>query len=68
MSNHVYKTIEVTGSSKDGISEAITVAVEKAAKTVRAMDWFELAEVRGHLTDGVIDYYQATVKIGFRLD
>ena len=68
MSDHVYKTIEVTGSSKTGIDDAIRRAVEKASTTVRNLDWFEVTTVRGHLADGAIDHVQVTVKLGFRLD
>jgi flavin-binding protein dodecin len=64
----VYKTIEVTGSSKDGIGDAISRAVEKASETVRHLDWFEVTTVRGHIADGAVDHFQVTLKIGFRLD
>ena len=68
MSDHVYKTIEITGTSQAGVTEAIQVAVDKASTTVRNLDWFELVTLRGHLADGGIHHFQATVKIGFRLD
>ena len=69
MSDHVYKTVEVTGSSPDGVNQAIDRAIAKAAETLRNLDWFELAAVRGQIgDDGRVAHYQATLKIGFRLD
>ena len=68
MSDHVYKSVELTGSSATGIDDAIKRAVEKAGKTLHGLDWFELVSVRGHLTEGRIEYFQVTVKVGFRLD
>ena len=68
MSDHVYKTVEVTGSSPDVISDAIRAAVDKAAQSLRNLEWFELAAVRGHLSDGQVAHFQVTVKIGFRLE
>lgn len=68
MSDHVYKTIEVTGSSRTGIDDAVRTAVNKASGTVRHLDWFELVGIRGHIADGAVDHFQVTVKIGFRLD
>ena len=68
MSDHVYKTIELTGSSPTGIDDAIRGAVQKAGQTLHGLDWFELLSVRGHLTEDRIDYFQATIKVGFRLD
>jgi flavin-binding protein dodecin len=68
MSDHVYKSVEITGSSADGVTEAIERAVAKASETVRNLDWFELTNVRGHIADGRVAHYQATLKIGFRLE
>ena len=68
MSDHVYKTIEVTGSSATGVDDAIRTAVGKASETVRNLDWFEVLAVRGHLANGEVDHVQVTIKIGFRLD
>ena len=67
MSDHVYKTLEVVGSSPDGISQAINNAVDKASQTLRNISWFEVLHVRGHI-DGGVSHYQVTVKIGFRLE
>ena len=68
MSDHVYKSIEVTGSSKSGTDDAVRRAIEKASATVHNLDWFEVTSVRGHLVDGAVDHWQVTLKIGFRLD
>ena len=68
MSDHVYKTVEVTGSSTTSIDDAIQRAVVKASETLRNLDWFEVASVRGHIENGGVAHYQVTVKIGFRLE
>jgi flavin-binding protein dodecin len=68
MSDHVYKTIEVTGSSPDGVTQAIERAVSKASQSLRGLDWFEVTEIRGHLEEGTVAHYQVTLKIGFRLE
>jgi dodecin len=68
MSDHVYKSVEITGSSTEGVTEAVDRAVAKAAETLRGLEWFELTSVRGHIEDGRVAHYQATVKIGFRLE
>lgn len=68
MSNHVYKQIELTGSSDKSIEEAVQVALAKAAETVRNMRWFEVVDVRGHVADQRIGHWQVTVKVGFTLD
>jgi flavin-binding protein dodecin len=67
MSEHVYKLIELVGSSTTGTDDAIRNAIETAALTVRHIDWFEVAEMRGHVVDGRIGHYQVTLKVGFRL-
>jgi len=68
MSEHVYKTIEITGTSKAGCDEAVRNAVARAARTINHMDWFEVIDTRGHLDNGHIAHWQVTVKIGFRLE
>lgn len=68
MSAHIYKYIEVVGSSTTGTDDAIRNAISKAAETVHNLDWYEVTESRGHIADGKIAHYQVTVKIGFRLD
>ena len=68
MSDHVYKTVEVTGSSTTAIDDAIQRAVGKASETLRNLDWFEVTDMRGHIQDGKVAHYQVTLKIGFRLE
>jgi dodecin len=68
MSDHIYKKIELVGSSPNGIEDAVNNAVTRAGKTIRNMKWFELSELRGHLEDGKIAHWQVTVKVGFTLD
>lgn len=68
MSDHIYKIIELTGSSPNGIEDAIEKAVTKASKSVRNMRWFEVIETRGHIEDGRIKHYQVTIKVGFTMD
>ena len=68
MNDHIYKKIELVGSSTVGIEDAVNNAVNRAAKTVRNMRWFEVAEIRGHIEDNKINHWQVTVKIGFTLD
>jgi flavin-binding protein dodecin len=68
MSDHVYKSIEITGSSPDGVTQAIDRAVTKASQSLRKLDWFEVTEIRGHIQDGAVAHYQVTLKVGFRLE
>ena len=68
MSDHVYKLIEIVGSSSKGTDDAVRNAVERAAKTIKHLDWFEVVETRGHLQDGKIAHWQVKIRIGFRLE
>lgn len=69
MSNHhVYKKIEVVGSSTTSIEEAIQNAVAETSKTVKNVEWFEVQETRGHIVDGKVAHYQVVVKVGFRIE
>jgi flavin-binding protein dodecin len=68
MTNHVYKILEIVGSSETSIEDAIISAIEHASKTVRNMDWFEVTQTRGHIVNGKIGHYQVTLKIGFTLE
>ena len=68
MTNHVYKVIEIVGSSETSVEEAIKGAIAQANKTIRNMDWFEVVQTRGHIKDGKIGHYQVTLKIGFTLE
>ena len=67
MSDHVYKSVEITGSSTESAQQAIDNALSKARQTLRHMDWFEVVGIRGGVT-GEKTYYQVTLKIGFRLE
>ncbi len=68
MSFHIYKKIEVVGSSDSSIEDAIQNAIQVASHSLEHMDWFEVVETRGSIKDGAITYYQVTLKIGFRLN
>lgn len=69
MLDHIYKHIEITGSSTEGTDDAIRKAVAKAARTVKNMRWFVVTETRGHIGDsGDVEHWQVTIKIGFRLE
>lgn len=68
MSNHVYKTLELTGSSPSGVEDAVNTAIAKAAESVRNMQWFEVVETRGHIQDGKVAHWQVTLKVGFTLE
>ena len=68
MSEHVYKMLELTGSSATSIEDAVANAIVKAAKTVRRMQWFQVLETRGHIEDGRVSHWQVTVKVGFTLE
>jgi flavin-binding protein dodecin len=68
LSDHVYKSVEVTGSSTDGIDDAIRAAVGKAEESLRNLEWFEVVAIRGHLDQGTVAHFQVTIKIGFRLE
>ncbi len=68
MSEHVYKTIEITGSSATGTDDAIRAAISRATKTIRDLRWFQVIETRGEVREGNIAHWQVTMKIGFTLD
>ena len=68
MSSHVYKTLELTGSSPEGMEQAVNTAIAKAHESVRNMQWFEVVETRGHIQDGKVAHWQVTVKVGFTLE
>ena len=67
MSEHVYKVVELVGSSAKSTDAAIQNAIARATKTLSNLDWFEVVETRGHIEDGKVAHYQVTVKVGFRL-
>jgi flavin-binding protein dodecin len=66
--NHVYRIIQVAGSSENSIEDAIQNAVGRASRTLRQVGWFEVLETRGHVEDGRVAHYQVTLKVGFTLD
>jgi flavin-binding protein dodecin len=68
MSEHVYKQVELTGSSKISIEDAVQGAVTKAAQTLHNLDWFQVVETRGRIEKDKIAYWQVTLKLGFRLE
>ncbi len=68
MSEHIYKKIELVGSSTTSLEDAINNALVRARKTVHQMRWFEVIETRGSIEDGQVAHYQVTLKIGFKLD
>jgi flavin-binding protein dodecin len=68
LSNHVYKTVELVGSSPNGSDEAVRNAIVRAAATVRNLRWFEVIETRGQIENGQIAHWQVTIKVGFTLD
>ncbi|MEN7531177.1 MULTISPECIES: dodecin [unclassified Cupriavidus] len=68
MTNHTYKLVEIVGTSPDGNDAAIRNALAKAGETIKHIDWFEVLEMRGHVTDGKIAHFQVTLKIGFRVN
>jgi len=68
MPDHVYKVVEIVGSSSKSSDDAIQNAIARAAKTLKHLDWFEVVSTRGHLLEGKIAHYQVTLKIGFRLE
>ena len=68
MSDHIYKKIEIVGSSPNGMEEAVRNALSRASKTIRNMRWFEVTETRGYVDEGKIAHWQVTLKIGFTLE
>jgi len=68
MTAHTYKLIELVGSSSNSTDEAIRNAIQKAAATVKHIDWFQVIETRGHVHDGRVAHFQVTLKVGFRIE
>jgi dodecin len=68
MTDHVYKLVDVVGTSSKGIDDAINNAIQTSAKTIRHIDWFEVVETRGHVQDGKVAHFQVTLKVGFRFE
>ncbi len=65
---HVYKSIELTGTSASSVDEAVRGAIAKASKTLHNLRWFEVTGVRGNIEEGRVSHYQVTMKVGFTLD
>ncbi len=68
MTGHVYKSLELTGSSPKGIEDAVTRAIAKAGKSVRDMKWFEVTDIRGQIDGDKVAHWQVTMKLGFTLE
>jgi dodecin len=68
MSTHTYRVTEIVGTSPESVEEAIKNGVSRANETLRQLDWFEVTEIRGHMAEGAVDYFQVGMKVGFRLD
>jgi flavin-binding protein dodecin len=68
LTDHTYRVTEIVGSSPESIEKAITNAIERAGRTLRHLDWFEVTEIRGHLVDGAVGHYQVSIKLGFRVE
>ena len=68
MQDHVYKILELVGSSEKSIEDAVQNAINRAAKTIREMKWFEIVQTRGHIEDGTVRHYQVTLRVGFTLE
>ncbi|MBI5263250.1 MAG: dodecin domain-containing protein [Bradyrhizobium sp.] len=66
--NHVYKILELVGSSERSVEDAIQNAIGRAAKTIREMKWFEVVQTRGHIENGSVRHYQVTLRVGFTLE
>jgi dodecin len=68
MSDNVYSISEIVGTSPEGVDAAIRNAISRASRTLRNLDWFEVAEIRGYIGEGGIDHFQVRLKVGFRLE
>ena len=68
MSDHTYRVTEIVGTSPDGIDQAVRNAVQRAARTLRHLDWFEITQIRGAVKDGAVEHYQVGLKVGFRIE
>ena len=68
MNDHVYKVVELVGSSETGIEDAVQTAIARASRTLKHIRWFEVVNTRGHVEDGRIAHYQVTIRVGFTLE
>lgn len=68
MSDRTYRVSEIVGTSRESVQDAIRNGVRRASQTIRHLDWFEVTEIRGHITDGEVQHFQVGMKVGFRLE
>jgi dodecin len=68
MSDHIYKIVELAGSSKDSIEDAIQTAIKRGNETLRNLRWFEVVQTRGHIENGAVHHYQVVLKVGFTME
>ena len=68
MDSHIYRVIELVGTSEKGIDDAVRMAIERAHKTIRNLRWFEIARTSGHIEDGKVQHFQVTLKVGFTME
>jgi len=68
MQDHIYKVVELVGTSESGIEDAIQSAIDRARETLRNLRWFEVVQTRGHIEDGKVRHYQVTLKVGFTME
>ncbi len=68
MTHHVYKSVEITGSSPQGTDDAVRIAIAKASETIHNIHWFQVIDTRGYVEDGQVAFWQVTLKVGFRLE
>jgi flavin-binding protein dodecin len=68
MKDHVYKLIELTGTSTTSIEDAIARAIQRAHKTIKNLCWFQVVETRGDINKGKVDHWQVTIKVGFSVE
>jgi flavin-binding protein dodecin len=68
MQDHIYKVVELVGTSESSIEDAIQSAISRARATLRNLRWFEVVQTRGHIEDGKVRHYQVTLKVGFTME
>lgn len=68
MTDRSYRVIEIVGTSQESVQQAIRGGIDRAAQTLRHLDWFEVTQIRGHIVDGEVEYFQVQMKLGFRLE
>ena len=68
MSDHVYKVVELVGTSETGIEDAVQTAIARASRTLKHIRWFEIVSTRGHVEDSRIAHYQVTIRVGFTIE